>query len=384
MLGILLASIATTTLVAAEPEDEPATASPPDKGSKFRSPDDGWFDLSAFLDSKAGFVPVLVPITEPAVGYGGALALAFISKGDGGGRAGFGRPNITTVAGALTENGTWSVAGADLRQWMGDRLQTLVVVLNGSVNLDFHGIGSVPILEDQPLTYNLRPIGGLAQGKYRLGGSRVWVGLNYMAAKTDVSFDAPPEAPGLPAFGRTSRIGGLTTSLTYDSRDTIFTPARGTYAEASGGFFGSALGGDDTFQRAGAVAMQFLSLHPKLVLGARGDLDASFGDMPFYLRPYVTLRGAPVLRYQGQHAAKVETELRWQLWKRFSLVGFAGAGAAWNEREGFEERQNVTTGGGGFRYELARRYQLHMGVDVAFGPDGPALYVQFGNAWFRP
>jgi hypothetical protein len=25
-----------------------------------------------------------------------------------------------------------------------------------------------------------------------------------------------------------------------------------------------------------------------------------------------------------------------------------------------------------------------MGLDVAFGPDDPALYVQFGNAWFRP
>jgi hypothetical protein len=110
----------------------------------------------------------------------------------------------------------------------------------------------------------------------------------------------------------------------------------------------------------------------------------SFGDMPFYLRPYVTLRGAPVLRYQGEHAAKVEAELRWQFWKRFSLVGFAGTGVAWNDLEGFEATQSVTTGGGGFRYELARRYKLHMGIDVAFGPDGPAFYVQFGSAWFRP
>ena len=42
------------------------------------------------------------------------------------------------------------------------------------------------------------------------------------------------------------------------------------------------------------------------------------------------------------------------------------------------------TGGGGFRYELARRYKPHMGLDLGFGPDGPALYVQFGSAWLRP
>ena len=181
-----------------------------------------------------------------------------------------------------------------------------------------------------------------------------------------------------------SRVGGLTPSFTYDSRDTIFTPGRGTYVEASFGFFGSALGGEDEFERGAVIAMQFLGLHPKLTLGVRGDLGLTFGDAPFYLRPYVSLRGAPILRYQGEQAASLEGELRWQFWKRISLVGFAGYGAAWNDFEDFENTQSLVTGGGGVRYELARRYKLHAGVDVAFGPDGPALYVQFGSAWTRP
>ena len=41
--------------------------------SKFRSPDDGWPDVSAFLDDDFGFFPVVIPITEPAVGYGAAF-----------------------------------------------------------------------------------------------------------------------------------------------------------------------------------------------------------------------------------------------------------------------------------------------------------------------
>ena len=36
--------------------------------SKFRSPEDGWLDLSAFMDEAYGFVPLVFPITEPAVG----------------------------------------------------------------------------------------------------------------------------------------------------------------------------------------------------------------------------------------------------------------------------------------------------------------------------
>jgi hypothetical protein len=372
--------------VAAPPDPEPSPSPAPaaeEKGSRFRSPDDGWFDVSAFLDEKYGFVPVAVPITEPAVGYGGALGLTFIGKPREA-KVGVSRPSLTAVAGALTENGTWAVAGADMRQWLDDRLQTLLVLVDASVNLDFHGVGGSELLADQALAYTLQPVGGLAQAKYRVGASKAWVGVNYMLAETDVSFDAPEGTPGLPAGERRTRVGGLTPSLTWDSRDSLFTPGRGTYVEASAGFFGSALGGEDSFERAGLIVMQFVPLHPRWTLGARGDADLSFGDIPFYLRPYVALRGAPLLRYQGEHAARVETELRWQFWKRLSLVGFAGTGVAWNGLEDPEDEQTVTTGGGGLRYELARRYKLHMGVDVAFGPDGAAFYVQFGSAWFRP
>jgi len=44
----------------------------------------------------------------------------------------------------------------------------------------------------------------------------------------------------------------------------------------------------------------------------------------------------------------------------------------------------VTAGGVGFRYLIAREHGLHMGMDLAFGPDKPIIYVVFGNAWLRP
>ena len=101
------------------------------------------------------------------------------------------------------------------------------------------------------------------------------------------------------------------------------------------GVFSQALGGDDEFQRVQLIAMHFTPLFPTLYLGLRGDGAASFGDAPFYLRPFISLRGVPIMRYQGDEIAQIETELRWQFWKRFSLVGFVGGGAAWNDFERF-------------------------------------------------
>ncbi len=352
--------------------------------SRFRSADDGWLDVSDFLDETYGFLPVVIPITEPAVGYGAAAALAFISNPLGKSREGFGRPSITAVGGLGTENGTRGAMAGDLRYWLDDRLQTLLAVVHSSVNLDFYGIGADSGLIGRPLSYQLETRGGMLQAKHRLGESRLWAGVNYAFAATQVSFNAPTGVPGRPDFQKDSNVGGLIPSLTFDSRDNIFTPIQGTYAELQAGLFSQALGGDDAFQRLRLVAMQFIPLQPRLYLGIRGDITASFGAVPFYLRPFVNLRGAPIMRYQGEAVAQIEAELRWQFWKRFSLVGFAGGGATWNDHERFENTQTLVTGGTGLRYEIARRYGIHMGLDVAFGPDDTAVYVQVGSAWARP
>jgi len=365
----------------ATPVTSPAAAA---KRSKRRSAEDGMLDISGFLDEVYGFVPIVTIITEPAVGYGLGGGLLFVDKPEGKAKAGFGRPNLSAVGYAGTENGTQGGGAGDMRHWMDDRLQTLVAAGTGSVNLDFYGIGDDSVLNDHPRSYNLEPLVGIVQLKYRIGRSRLWVGLNYVLADVKVSFDTPAETPGPPDSPSEMRIGGLTPLLTYDSRDNIFTPASGTYLEAAPGFFGEAFGGDADFQRVGLIGMQYIPLASRWTLGVRAIGTLSYGDVPFFLRPYVALRGAPVMRYQGEQAASLEAEVRWQCWKRYSLVGFVGGGAAWNDFERVDDTVTVVTGGVGFRYELAREYGLHAGLDVAFGPDNTAIYIVLGSAWMRP
>src|SRR5262245_34425292 len=102
------------SMAAAQTTSAPSQETP-SSPSKFRSPDDGWFDVSGFLDEKYGFLPLIVPITEPAVGYGAVGALAFLNQPLGGARASFGRPDITIAGGAATENGTGGVLVGDVR-----------------------------------------------------------------------------------------------------------------------------------------------------------------------------------------------------------------------------------------------------------------------------
>src|SRR5262245_35383695 len=64
-------------------------------------------------------------------------------------------------------------------------------------------------------------------------------------------------APAMPAD---SKVGGFTPSFTYDTRDNMFTPLRGTFVEALLGIFSPALGGDDQFERLQLIAIQYVPL----------------------------------------------------------------------------------------------------------------------------
>ena len=89
---------------------------------KFKDPEDGAFDASAWLYDVKGFLPVPIIITEPAVGFGLGGAAVFFHEteaerararkqmrsgtpSDESERAP--PPSLSAVFGAYTENGTW-------------------------------------------------------------------------------------------------------------------------------------------------------------------------------------------------------------------------------------------------------------------------------------
>ena len=353
--------------------------------TSFRDPQDGWLDFSQFLDTAYGFIPLAAPITEPAVGYGAVGALAFIDRrAPGWGERGA-RPNIAVVGALGTENGTRGAFGGHLGSWMDGRLRTLVAVADANVNLEFFGLGGDRPPGGPGLKYSLAARGGAAGASYRLGATPLWVGARYASVNTSVDLGDPDS--GLAGFTSGDlglRLAGVTPSLTLDLRDNFFTPTDGWYVDLSVPTFREALGSDRNFQKSTLTAIGYRPLGGATFLSVRGLAETSSSGTPFYLRPYVGLRGVQALRYQGEQAASVEAELRWQFHPRFSLVGFAGAGVARSDAAQSERDKSVTAGGVGFRYLIAREFGLHMGLDVAFGPDKPVIYVVFGNAWLRP
>lgn len=385
VLRRLLVSLLCLTVMAALPTIAWAAQDERGASSRFFDPGDGWLDISSFLDTAYGFVPLVAPITEPAVGYGAAGTLIFIDRNVPGEGQRFARPNIAAVGGVATENGTRGLFAGHMGNWLDGDLRTLVGVADADINLDFFGLGGDRLPGGNAIGYSVAARGGLVGASYRIAKSPFWVGLRYVAATTNVTPNLrQADAQRIPSADLGLHLAALTPALTLDTRNNFFTPTEGSYVELSDALFRTALGSDRDFDIATLTAIHYRPLARPLYFGVRGTASSSSSGTPFYLRPFVVLRGVQALRYQGDQAGEVEAELRWQFHPRFSLVGFGGAGIARSQVVRGEDQKTVTSGGAGFRYLIAREYGLNMGLDVGFGPDGPILYVVFGNAWMRP
>ncbi len=352
--------------------------------ARFFDPNDGQFDLSYFLEDPRGFLPIPIVVTEPAIGYGGGGAGMFLRPRREAGDEGWTRPDISAVGAFATQNGTWGAFAGDASKWLDGRLRTLVGAAAGQFNLDFYGLGSAPSSLDQAVRYSLQFAGAVVQVNWQLAPKSPWaIGLRYVYADVNPK---PREFANLPNLADRVRvkISAPTAIVEFDTRDNIFTPTSGIYAESSWLASREALGASDDFERFQQVLIGWYELAHDVTLGARGNYAWSSDGTPFFLRPFVQLRGVPAMRYQGDQAASVEVEARWQFFGRWSVVAFGGGGTTRTSRQTFVATQNVGSGGFGFRYELARKFGLHTGIDVAHSPGTTAVYLVVGNAWFRP
>ena len=152
-------------------------------------------------------------------------------------------------------------------------------------------------------------------------------------------FNFESQVAQLPDLVRTNKASGLGLSLEVDTRDNIFTPSRGYTGSIDATFYDPDWGSDTSFQSYRAHAFGYWPIGKEWVIGGRIDGRTVDGRVPFFMLPYVDLRGVPAARLQDRHTAVLETELRWNMTPRWALIGFVGGGKAWGTTHQLFRRQ---------------------------------------------
>jgi len=375
--------LAVLLLLCAASLDGQADQTPTKKPSPFKDPEDGALDVGGWISTRTGILPLPILITEPAIGYGGGVGLVLIHGGGIGGLRDAppgvtGKPtppDISALAGAATENGTWAVLGAHVGFWGGDRWRYTGAAGRLSPRLDtYDGAGNA-------YHFNLDGWTLYQELRRRVGLTDLFLGARYVLLDTDTRFEHEARPPDVPAREFHTTDSALGAVAEFDTRNNIFTPSSGILLKASAMFYGTYIGGDHDYQRYTADGSFYWDVSPWLVLATRLRTQSVPGDAPFYARPFVRLRGIPTMRYQGETAVSLDGEARFNVAKRWWLVAFAGGG--WTDAGSIRalDDQSVHAGGVGFRYLIARILGIQTGIDVARGPEKTAIYFVFGSSW---
>lgn len=348
--------------------------------SSFRDSLDNALDISDWLVNKKGVLIVPTIITEPAVGYGIAMAAVIFHSSYS---EKHGPPSMTGAMGAGTTNGTWAAGVFHAGYWKHDRIRYMGALARTDANLGFYGSGNIDLLDGEPVNLNLDAWLLVQQLKFRIAESDFFIGGRYLLLDTENTFEIPIDVPDYSGQEFSSTLSELTLRLDLDSRNNVFTPTKGLFFSLSGTYSDTWFGGDALYGRIGLTLIGYVPASQKVYLGLRHESTYSLGDVPYYARPIVNLRGAPLMKYQNRNVTLLEAEVDWNLYKRWTISGFTGIGNAFEDFADFQEGKSVTTLGTGFRYMIARKLGTNAGMDFAVSQDDFAFYIVFGTAWLR-
>ncbi|MGV3509887.1 MAG: BamA/TamA family outer membrane protein [Sphingobacteriaceae bacterium] len=180
-------------------------------------------------------------------------------------------------------------------------------------------------------------------------------------------------------------------SQIIDARNSNVYTTRGTYLKFNYSYAPDFFGGENfTGSLAKLDFRTFKSYNPKTVLGFNLTYQTIQGSKtPFYLLPQLgndqMMRGYYTGRYRDRNLLAAQTELKYRIIPRISLVAFAGAGSVYNTRIDLGDFK--PSYGAGFRYFFDTIRGLSLRMDYAFGEkrDGEkrqkGFYIALGEAF---
>lgn len=179
-------------------------------------------------------------------------------------------------------------------------------------------------------------------------------------------------------------VSGPGWAVVWDSRNNLYYPSSGVYAEISGSVFSRATGSQFAYTAWLGDWRVYHSLPRKWgVLAGNVFIQYNPGNPPFrqmgILGGENTGRGYYQGRYRDRDHLVIQGEYRLKVWKRMGMAFFGGlatvfrdtpAGAPWHPFYGF-----------GFRGKLLRKEYLNVRLDIGWGRSGRQYYFTLDEAF---
>lgn len=169
--------------------------------------------------------------------------------------------------------------------------------------------------------------------------------------------------------------------VTYDSRDFLPNPYRGTYVKFEQLFFPDFWG--NKFKRTEIVLRDYNKLWKGAILASEVQGILNYGHTPWSM--VALLGGSYQMRgyYEGQYRdnklIQAQVELRQHIYNRHGIAVWGGAGNVFPDFDRFDWKHTLPTYGVGYRWEFKKRVNVRL--DYGFGKGQSAFYFNIDEAF---
>lgn len=306
---------------------------------------------------KGNFVVVPIPLSNPTIGTGLRLMAMYLHPKKNEHQT---HNSTTGLMAMYTNTDSWMAGVFHDGYWQNGTYRFTGLSGFASLNLDFYGIGDNPDLGDHPVEYNIEMVPVFLKLQRRIPGTLHWfAGGHITLLDSNVEFDIP-NFPNIPTLEKNINTNGAGLIVTYDSRDNNYYPTDGSWFEAKWAGYNEALGSDDNFNTYDLFYNHYFPLNEKTVLALRAKGLFSSGDTPFFMLPFLDMRGFSRGRYHDKHTISGHSEIRYKFLPRWGVMGFFEAGRFGSDLDALSSNQTITSYGGGLRWQVTKAQQMHL------------------------
>jgi outer membrane protein assembly factor BamA len=216
---------------------------------------------------------------------------------------------------------------------------------------------------------------------------RIYFGPTSSFIKSTTTFGFPGASGGDSVTKSTLNSVGYI--ISNDTRDHVQYPTRGMFANFKNQFYRDWIGSDFEFERYLVTYNQFFKLtkkDDKQVLAVRASFNIAAGDVPFEGQSVVggdDIRGYSQGQYRNDQVYTLQSEYRWNFYKRWGLVAFAGVASAVAKLSDVAFNELLPGGGAGLRFRLLPHEKINIGVDGGVGKGDYSITFRIGESFGR-
>lgn len=219
---------------------------------------------------------------------------------------------------------------------------------------------------------------------YLEGTKRIWnnlfIGLRLMYSQSNTLFDTEIE------LSEDISLFGFGLANEFDNRDDVFFPTKGQNVKINTFTYLESLGSTSQYSNIEFEYNKYFKTGDKTIIMARAYGVTSFGDVPFAGKNVVgkdDLRGYSNGKFRAKQVYDLQTEVRWNFYKKWGMVGFGGVAVATDDLSGTNYSGLLPAIGLGLRFKAIKSRNINIGIDVAKGVNDWGLYFRIGEAFTR-